>query len=167
MTNEVTPSANGSTSVLAGREGLLASMREQKDVLDERRRELMIEVHAIDEDLKAYNKALAALDPRPAEPRQPKSAGDKQRPTPSKVGPERMAEITRVVRDLASASPDGEFRQVDVGNATGYSSSVMSSAFLQLRDENVIRMARVKRGPGGGHFFRLTRLALREEEEVQ
>jgi len=168
MNNEVTPSANGSSSVMAGREGLLASMREQKNVLDERRRELMVEVHAIDEDLKAYNKAIAALDPQPAEgSKVSKAALDKVRPTASKVGPERLAEITEVIRDLASKDPDGEIRQVDVTHVTGYSSAVMSAAFNQLRDENVLRIARVARsatddGKGKGTWFRLTRPALRD-----
>jgi hypothetical protein len=65
---------------------------------------------------------------------------------------------------LKVAQRQDEFRQADVrAELDGVGSGPMAVAFEILRQQKVIRLARVERigGPGGGKWFRLTDAALR------
>lgn len=155
---------NGAHRASTPREQLLADVRAQAGALTERREYLRAELAELDADLRAYAKAIVALDPESP------AAGDGS-PAPRRgrsrrragVGPERLAEIEAAFRAVADRN-GGEARQVDVCDATGYSSSIMTSAFDQLREGNVIRLARVAKNPGGrgrSKYYRLTRPAAR------
>lgn len=161
-----TPSANGATHEVGSRESMLAQMRQRASGLSERRAELRLAIVEIDTELKAWEKAIAALDPTPPAPKLGRPASSKPGANPSRVGPERMATIEQAIREIATEQPSGEVRQADVAHRTGLSSAVMASAFNQLRDDNVIRFARSQSGRGGGKFFKLTRPALRENAEA-
>jgi hypothetical protein len=76
------------------------------------------------------------------------------------VGEERLDRIREIV--LEYAADHEEFRQVDIRTQPGLegamvTSSVMTTAFNRLRQENVIRLARQE---GNSKWFRLTREAL-------
>lgn len=162
--------SNGAGALASSRQQLLDQARASAAALSERRAVLVAELAEIDGELKAFHRAAAALDPTPPEPR-PDDAKTpaRVRANPSRIGPERMAMIERVVRELANADPNGEVAQVDVRKQLGLGSSVMTNAFKQLRDANVIRFARVERlGRGAGtKRYKLTRPALREDEPDQ
>lgn len=129
----------------------IASLTEEKERLE-------AELEQITPRLRRYERALTMLTaaeepPRPG--RKPKSEGQRVRATPSKVGPEMLAEIQAFVLDYARDHE--EFRQVDIRTAEGTpvkDSGKLSSAFEQLRQSNVIRFARQQ---GNAKYFRLTR----------
>lgn len=167
MTAVTAPASNGAGNALTPREQLLEQARAQADVLVERREELAAELAGVDRDLKAYERAITALDPAAVPPVKRRGPGRPSkngpaRTVPSKVGPERLAQFEAAVRELGAN--DREFRQIDVLRHLGENknSGLATNAFEQLREANVIRFARQQRGPGGGKFFRLTRPALRE-----
>lgn len=157
MTDVNLPQTNGSAHTISGREDLLERTRALAGVVSARRDELRAELAEVDNELRAYEKVIAALDPDAAPRRKPPEPAPK-RPTPARVGPERLAEIEEAVRRIALDK--GEVVQKDVSDATGYSSAVTSAAFGQLREANVIRIA--SRGPGTRKSYKLTRPAERE-----
>ena len=127
-----------------------------------RRDELAAELAATNARLKRYERALGALaepkDPAPTERRKP-GPKPKQGPGPrTSIGDERLAQIEAMVRELAAEGD--EVRQVDVRNRlAGVNSSTSAIAFEQLRQRNVIRLARQE---GNNKYYRLTREALNE-----
>jgi DNA-binding transcriptional ArsR family regulator len=159
------PQTNGAAPSLPHAEELIERLRQLIDERAARRDELAGELATIDREIKAYSKSLAPLLPdalAPAPSKRPAASKTSQTHR-SRVSPERLAVVEAAVRRLAEG--DAEFRQIDVTKETGITSSVMGSAFEQLREANVIRLARQQRGPGGGKFFRLTKPALREDAQ--
>lgn len=111
-------------------------------------------------ELRTYEKALAALTGG-GKPARPKNQGE-SRTKPSKLSEERIGEIEALVREYATDHE--EFRQVDLRAAYsqlpsgGTMTSGMSAlAFEELRQRNVLRVARIE---GNSKFYRLTREAL-------
>jgi hypothetical protein len=156
----LTRSENGSVPALKPREQVCEHLRSLVQGHAARREDLAAELAEVDAELRAFQKALAALDPPPPSELPTRPAKATAKPRSRGVGPERLAEIERAIREIIRENPDGEVSQVDVRARTGYSSPVMTSAFHMLRDANVIRLARVAAPPGGGgraKFFRLTR----------
>jgi hypothetical protein len=113
--------------------------------------------------VRRYEKALTALTgevpvkpgPKPGRPRTSTSAG---RPGGTRIGPEKLATLRKAV--LRFAADHEEFRQIDFRSdplGEGVSSGQSSALFDVLRQENVLRMARVN---GNEKFYRLTREAL-------
>jgi septation ring formation regulator EzrA len=144
----------------------VARIQAQLDGQEGRAQALRAELRELDELTKRYEKAIRDLRgdyPRmgrkPSKPAT--SSGEKVRPVQSKVGPEAMAKIEEAIR--AYAEDHEEFRQVDIrATLTGAlaHSSKMAVAFEQLRQANVIRLARQE---GIQKFFRLTRETLNEK----
>lgn len=164
---EVTaPASNGAARPLTSREQIVEQVRVQVAALDARRDELCAELDAVDADLKAFQRALAALEPPPPHGKVPGGYrlknGTVKRYAP-RVGPERMERIERAVRETAREG-DGDVCQADVRERTGIGSSAMTLAFKQLREAGVIRFARVEhRGRVRTKVYRLTRPAERQE----
>jgi hypothetical protein len=135
--------------------------------------ELEIELHALQSESRRYAKALAYLTGETAGAKpgpKPKAKTGAGRPPGSgrpaskhgKISDRLLDDIKAAV--LAYASDHDEFRQVDIRNYPGLDagaskSSTMAIAFEALRQDSVIRMARVE---GNNKFFRLTREALSE-----
>jgi hypothetical protein len=110
-------------------------------------------------ELRTYEKALQALQGEPRKAGRPKSPS---RSAPAKLSEERISEIEAVVREYAIDHE--EFRQVDLRSAYGklpsggtLTSGISAIAFEELRQRNVIRVARQD---GNSKFYRLTREAL-------
>jgi hypothetical protein len=139
-------------------EPIIAQLRE---LVDNRQDALMQHDLVRDQivaELRTYEKALAALQgaTRKAKPK------GQARTAPSKLSDERLAEIESIVREYATDHE--EFRQVDIRSAHGtlpsggtLSSGMSALAFEELRQRNVLRVARVE---GNSKFYRLTREAL-------
>ena len=104
-----------------------------------------------------YEKALALIDgSAPKLGRPPRNGAPQPKaPRERRVGPERLADVERTIREIAAEHD--EFTQVDVRERTGFSSSMMAAAFEQLRQQGVIRLARKD---GIRKMFRLTQEAL-------
>lgn len=116
--------------------------------------EKRLELKELDVQARRIAGALRSLRPEP----QRAKPGAKQQAKHSKVGPERMAEIEKLVRIIIRER--GEVRQADVRAQSSFSSAVLTAAFRQLKDANVIRLARVERS-SGSKYFKLTREAER------
>jgi len=164
------PAASNGTGGDYQDQQVIEAIQRRVQSLSARREELETELQTIAGEARRYEKALAALT---SEPPQPRGRRPGRQPTPgavrqyaSRVGDERLAEIKAVILDYAK--DHDEFRQTDIRAISGHSSSIMTLAFEQLRQEphNVIRFSRQvrKAGPGGGKWFRLTPSALRSEE---
>jgi hypothetical protein len=153
-----TPASNGAGAPSV-RERVADQLRAAIAELADRRDQVAGELAVINGEIKTLERSLAPLVPKQTSTPRPKGSSQTHR---SMVGPERLAVIEAAIRELAAG--DEEFRQIDVVKATGITSSVMGSAFSQLTDASVIRLARRKKGPGGGNYFRLTRPALRDAE---
>jgi hypothetical protein len=113
-------------------------------------------------DVRNAEKALTALQGGTGKAGRPKAQGQ-SRPVPSKLSDERLSEIEAVVREYAEDHE--EFRQVDVRSAYGklpgggtLTSGMSAMAFEELRQRNVLRVARVE---GNSKFYRLTREQLK------
>ena len=156
---EVPHAATNGTATPSVRERVANELRAAIAELAEREAQIAAQLAVVKQERQALERSLRPLTDEPT-PTQRKPGAT--RTVPSKVGPERLAEVEAAIRQLAVG--DGEFRQADVVKATGFSSSVITNAFGQLLDADppMIRLARVQRGFGGGKFFRLTRPALRE-----
>ena len=153
---EVQTSTNGAT----------APMTQVTDVLRDaiatraaRRDQLAEELAQVKHELANYEKALTLIDGTPrVKSAKPKPAGT----STTKIGPGRLAEVKRAVLDYAQANGgDVEFRQIDIREQMGntITSGLSSLAFAQLREGNVIRVARKD---GNNQYYRLTRHALAE-----
>jgi hypothetical protein len=161
--HERVASTNGLAETFVDQE--VARIQAQLDGQEGRAQALRAELAELDELTKRYEKAIRDLKGEgPRFGRKPKPAtppGEKVRPVQSKVGPEAMAKIEEAIR--AYAEDHEEFRQVDIrATLTGAlaHSSKMAVAFEQLRQANVIRLARQE---GIQKFFRLTRETLNEK----
>jgi hypothetical protein len=162
--HERVASTNGLAETFVDQE--VARIQAQLDGQEGRAQALRAELRELDELTKRYEKAIRDLKGESGKPgRKPKverAPGDPRvRPVQSKVGPEAMAKIESAIR--AYAEDREEFRQVDIrGTLTGAlaHSSKMATAFEQLRQANVIRLARQE---GNQKFFRLTRETLNEK----
>jgi hypothetical protein len=161
-----TSATNGGAPSLPHADELIARLQQLIDERTVRRDELVDELAHVDRELKAYAKSLApllpeALAPPPAKRgRPPRGEGERVRAKQSRIGPERMELIEAAARQLGK--DDAEFRQVDVRRETGLTSSIMTSAFRQMRDDNIVRLAR---RDGINQWFKLTRPAGREGDE--
>jgi hypothetical protein len=154
---------NGSAPALPHAAAIVQQLR---DLIDERRvrlNELDEERNRINGELKIYEQAIKPLTGEPTRKRKA-ATGERIRTVPSKVGPERLAEIEEFIR--AYAAEHEEFRQVDIRaglgtfkNGSAFTSSQSASAFEALRQEphNLLRVARVS---GNSKYYRLTREAL-------
>lgn len=160
MTEVQATESNGSGPVTA--RDLLAAEIQQ---LAARRDEMQQEWDEINAQLRQHEKALKVLDGIPLGNPQGKPAKTPTAKDPSgtKVGPERLAKIEAMVRELAGPDGSKEVRQLDIREKLGVSSSVSAGAFQMLRDRNVIRLARQE---GNSRFYRLTREAVREGESA-
>jgi ribosomal protein S25 len=174
MTAAHTAMANGDGAghSLNPREQILAQARAEHDRLLARRDELREELAELERDVKGYEKAMHALDPEYAPPAPVKTGAQPKQVRPAAkrgVGPERLAQIEAAAREIA-AENGGDVTQVQVRDRTGLSSAVMTGAFRMLRDNNVLRFARVDKKPGQGgqtKIYKLTRPALRGGAESQ
>ena len=118
--------------------------------------QLAEELAHVKHELTSYQKALQLIDGTPrAKPGPKKSAPS------TKIGPERLAEVKSAVLEYVQANGDVEFRQIDIREHMGHTinSGVSSIAFVQLRDADVIRVARKS---GVNQYYRVTRQALAE-----
>jgi DNA-binding transcriptional ArsR family regulator len=157
--------ANGTVPATA-RDRIAHDLETEIVQLQERREQLEAELATVSSDIKAFEQSLLRLrgEPlikttrgsgRPRGGRMTTATGA----STSRVGPEVLAEIEAAIR--AYAVDHDEFRQVDVrGTMTGTmaNSSKMATAFEQLRQEGVIRLAR---RDGINKYFRLTETARR------
>jgi hypothetical protein len=163
MPEVLTAAASNGAPAPSVRERVAEQLRAAIAELVDRRDDLAAELAGVNGEIKMLERSLAPLappDPNKTRPgRPPKADGDPVRKKPAKVGPERMARVEAVVRELGKG--DAEFRQVDVREQTGLTSSIMTSAFRQLREDDVVRLARRE---GINQWFKLTRPALREGE---
>ena len=149
----------GASSV---RDRVADQLRAAIEELEQREMLVVAELSGIRAEKRDLEKSLQPLMHDPSMPA-PKRGRGKVRPTPARVGPERLAEIEQVARELIREH--GEVRQADVAKKTGYSSSVLTNAFMQLVEGGVLRLVRVQRGYGGGKFYGLTRPAERQEAQ--
>jgi DNA-binding transcriptional ArsR family regulator len=133
----------------------MIALRETLDDIDMR----LDQYKALVAERKKYARALAVLEgpAREGSGRLQRGSKPRGRP-PSNVGPERLAEYEQAIREFAAEQE--EFRQVDIRAVTGATSNVMTRAFEQLRQTNVIRVARQE---GNSKYYRLTRAALNGE----
>jgi hypothetical protein len=162
MTNE-TPlhaaEANGTTPAADKRALARDALRAQIEEIREEHTALEARLRAITPELRSYEKALALISDDPADQPKPSKPGPKVkvRAEPSKIGEDRLEVIKQAIRAIAEHRD--EFRQVDVRERTGLSSSVTATAFEQLRQDNVIRFARKD---GNNKFFRLANTEVTE-----
>ena len=141
------------TDVIVALRRRISERREALDDLQARASELTRE-------LRRHEKALAILLDEPPTKKLGRPPGQKQvRNKPSNIGPERLELIERTIREFTQDRE--EFRQVDIRGITDIKSSVMATAFEQLRQANVIRFARQD---GNNKYYRLTREALRSSD---
>lgn len=150
-------SSNGAPAP-SSRERILAQIRAEAEQLLARREDLAAELAALDADLRAYQKAARdlgaeeSLMPHPHGGRAPKAVKTRA----ASIGDERYAQVKQVALELLAER--GEIRAADVGHATGLSSASLTAAFKRLRDERVIRLARVERSNPrkgkGGKFYK-------------
>jgi CRP-like cAMP-binding protein len=156
MTNrELTPATNGAGDLDLDRR-IITELRDRIEAHQARAATLRLEAAELIEESKRYTRALEAIIGKP--PGRRRKAGARVRSEPSKLSPERVAEVREAI--LAFARDNDEFRQVDIRAKSGHTSGVLSLAFELLRQEGTIRLAR--QVPGEGKYFRLTRAAQRQ-----
>jgi hypothetical protein len=138
---------------------LIAGLRKRIAARKVRADELKAELDTIAPELRRYERALSLLTGDAERPTGKVGKASPVRPVRSRLGEERLEKVRGAV--LGYARDHEEFRQVDIRNVLGnrFSSSIMTSAFEQLRQENVIRFARQE---GISKFYRLTRESVRE-----
>lgn len=124
----------------------------------QRRDQLVAELEAVRRELTNYTKALKLVDEAAAP--LPPTAPKKKAPSGTKIGPENLAEIKDAVLGWVAENGDVQFRQVDIRERIGVNSSLASSAFAQLREQGVIRLAGKQ---GLNHYYRLTHAAVAEQ----
>lgn len=153
---------NGDASASA-RQRIANDLEQEIAKLLRHERQLELELVKVKSDRKTFEQSMARLRGEPlikrSGPSRPKS--ELARPVKSQVGPEALARIEAAIREFAT--DHDEFRQVDIrGIMTGTftNSSKMATAFEQLRQNGVIRLARKD---GIQRFFRLTESARRAE----
>lgn len=104
-------------------------------------------------------RTLRAAFPDEPAPKPQRSGAEKKSFSPPSIGAERLASIRDFVIDWFRENPDGSIRQVDLCAGIGCSSTVASTGFAVLRNENLLRLS----GQSGSYkFFKLTKSA--EEE---
>ena len=123
--------------------------------------QLTEELGAVKRELSNYRKALELIDGTHGAQRAKPGPKPKSQQTGTKIGPERLATIERAVRAYVDEHGDVEFRQLDIREYMDntITSGVSSFAFKELRDANVLRVARKD---GNNQYYRLTRQALAE-----
>jgi hypothetical protein len=123
-----------------------------------RRDQLATELEQVRRELTKYQKALALIDEAALPPAAPKKKPGPKGPSGTKISPERVAEIEKVIRDWVAEHGDVRFRQVDIRDAMpSMTSGVSSFAFAALRDSGVLRIAGQE---GNNRYYRLTHPAL-------
>ena len=140
---------------------VLAALRKQIAARKVRVDELHAELAGIEPELKRYERALALLSGEAPTRKSKQATGGRTRAVASKVSTERLELVRAAV--LEFCADHDEFRQVDIRNAATdpalQKSSVMATAFEQLRQDGVIRFARQE---GIQKWYRLTRETARE-----
>jgi predicted transcriptional regulator len=161
---EVAAPANGAAPASA-RERIAGELESEIAGLLRRERQLELELAEIKTDRKTFEQSLLRLRGEPLIKHsgrgRPPKAGESVRTTPARVGPEAIAEIEAMIRRFAA--DHDEFRQVDIRGTTSgpmSNSSKMATAFEQLRQDGVIRLARKD---GNQKWFRLTESSRREK----
>lgn len=154
---DVTQSPNGSPPAMTQ---VVDVLRDAIAAHTARRDQLAEELAGVKAELTNYEKALTLLsgEPRVKPGPKPKALAGR---TGTRIGSDRLAEIEGSIRDYVNQHGDVEFRQIDIREFTGntMTSGVSSFAFKELRDRDVLRVARKD---GNNLYYRLTRRALAE-----
>jgi hypothetical protein len=145
---------------LVDEDPVVIDLRKRIDQVKQEQQSLRERLAEVNDVVSRYERAVRALTGEKAPTPTPRTPGKRVREHPSGVGEERLDRIREIV--LEYAADHEEFRQVDIRTQPGLegamvTSSVMTTAFNRLRQENVIRLARQE---GNSKWFRLTREAL-------
>jgi DNA-binding transcriptional ArsR family regulator len=171
QTNDLTDagaSAHAPSNGASTDDAAVAAIR--KEIASRRVRydELRAELDELTPELRRYEKALALLTGETAYVKPGPKGGPKLKPegkikgkqnTDWNVSDERMEIILNTIR--AWADDHDEFRQTDIRIAVGYDGNTISKAFERLRQAGMIRLARQQ---GTNKYFRLTRAAMRGQD---
>ena len=143
------------------------TIRQAVDELAKQRDTLTEQLAIVKYELGNYQKALALLEAPPPPPPgltprkrgRPSSSGAERNGT--RISGERLAEVEAAIREYADVNGgDPEFRQIDIRERLGGLTSGMSSlAFAELREREVIRIARKD---GNNLYFRMAHAAASE-----
>jgi hypothetical protein len=152
--------ANGSAplsareSIAAQLDALLVDTRHRRDAMQAQVAELSAEIKSYEQSARALRGERPGPKPKPKSTTAAQTSG-------TAVGPERLAHFEALIREFAADHE--EFRQVDFRSSPsggGMTSSVSSTVFELLRQNNVLRLARTD---GNQKFYRLTREALSDK----
>ena len=148
------------------------TIRQAVDELAKQRDTLTEQLAIVKYELGNYQKALALIEAPPPPPpgstpsrrgRPPKSSssGGANR-NGTRISGDRLAEVEAAIREYAAEhGGDPEFRQIDIREmvGAGMTSGVSSLAFAELREREVIRLARKD---GNNLYFRMAHGAASE-----
>jgi hypothetical protein len=137
-------------------DAITGPLRQHVRDLHVRHEQLHAELVRVTDEMRRFDKALKTIDGEPLHKPKPKL---RERPG-TRIGPERAQAIETTVRALITER--GEVRQADVCEELGLNSSIVTAAFNDLREREIIRLSRQTRGRGGGKFFKLMPAAERE-----
>src|SRR5262249_46981551 len=128
---------NGGTAQLDSQ--LVTLLRGEVALRRARVDELTAELEQLRPELKRYERILAQLSDEAQDqpPRSQAAARPRGTHRPARISPERLEKVRRAI--LAYAADHDEFRQVDIRGIVDISSSVMTDAFVQLRQDHTIR----------------------------
>jgi hypothetical protein len=140
------------------------------DELAKQRDTLTEQLATVKHELGNYQKALALIEAPPpgSTPRRGRSSlksssGGANR-SGTRISGDRLAEVETAIREYATEhGGDPEFRQIDIREVmgAGISSGISSIAFAELREREVIRIARKD---GNNLYFRMAHAAATEAE---